>query len=492
MVNLVQELQSQGVPIHGIGMQMHVNIFVPSAAEVEQSIEAFAELGRVRITEMDMSLYNNDNDSYDSVPKDALVEQGYRYKDLFEVFTRQADNIDIVTFWGMADDHTWLKTWPTVRLNLPLLFDEQLQAKAAFWGIIDPTQLPVLIKKISIAEGTPEIDGQTETLWATQAWQLLTPDISFQTRWDENNLYVIIRTEGTENEVGLIEIFIDEGNDKTGAYDQYIVFTEGVCTDCADITFATFADETTSYLEAAISLGTSVGIRDELGFDLRITVAGSAEPISWNDKTHSQDTDTANYGTLRLTDAAKMTFAIQGTPIIDADEDEIWANATTETTAVWVLGSSGSTAEVKTMWDEENLYLYVVVTDVLLSKASRNVYEHDSFELYIDQNNGKTTSYEPDDGQYRINFDNELSFGGFGSEDRITSATKVTETGYIVELAIKLDAITPEPGMIIGYDFQVNNDENGNGSRDSVVTWNDPTHQTYLNLSRTGLLMFME
>jgi endo-1,4-beta-xylanase len=46
--------------------------------------------------------------------------------------------------------------------------------------------------------------------------------------------------------------------------------------------------------------------------------------------------------------------------------------------------------------------------------------------------------------------------------------------------------------MIIGYDFQVNNDEDGDGARDSVVTWNDPTHQTYLNLTRTGLLMFTE
>jgi endo-1,4-beta-xylanase len=47
-----------------------------------------------------------------------------------------------VTFWGLADDHTWLKTFPVARINLPLLFDEQLQAKPAYWGVVDPTKLP--------------------------------------------------------------------------------------------------------------------------------------------------------------------------------------------------------------------------------------------------------------------------------------------------------------------------------------------------------------
>ncbi|WP_370875848.1 sugar-binding protein [Caldalkalibacillus uzonensis] len=54
------------------------------------------------------------------------------------------------------------------------------------------------------------------------------------------------------------------------------------------------------------------------------------------------------------------------------------------------------------------------------------------------------------------------------------TATKIVEGGYIVEAAIRLDAIQPEEGTVIGFDFQVNDDADGNGVRDAVATWNDP------------------
>ena len=158
---------------------------------------------------------------------------------------------------------------------------------------------------------------------------------------------------------------------------------------------------------------------------------------------------------------------------------------------LWVLGQSGSTGLVKTLWDSQYLYLYAIVTDKLLSKAANNAYEQDSFEVFIDQNNAKTTTYQVDDGQYRINFDNETTFNGGASPDLLTSATKITPDGYIVELAIKFDAIEPQEGMLIGFDVQVNNDENGNGIRDSVVTWNDSTHQGYQNTSGLGVLLLI-
>jgi len=143
IVKVVGEMQANGVPIDGIGMQMHINIEYPTIAAIEETIKAYAELGEVHITELDMSLYKNDYDSYDTVPDEVLLKQGYRYEELFEVLRDQAEYIGSVTFWGMGDDHTWLKTFPTTRLNLPLLFDERLQAKYAYWGVVDPLQMPI-------------------------------------------------------------------------------------------------------------------------------------------------------------------------------------------------------------------------------------------------------------------------------------------------------------------------------------------------------------
>ncbi|MBE2223964.1 MAG: endo-1,4-beta-xylanase, partial [Anaerolineae bacterium] len=234
--NLVQTMQADGVPIDGIGMQMHVNIENPSAYATEQTIERFAELGEVHITEMDMSLYTNDTDSYSEVPEDLLVKQGYRYKALFEVFARQADKIDTVTFWGMADDHTWLKTWPIDRINLPLPFDEALQAKYAYWGIIDPDQLPVFTQVLESSQGTPEIDGMTETVWAAQAGiNLQASDsltTSFKTSWDAETLYLFVETQGGTADGETVDLFIDMNNGKTAVYEGdelHLTFQDGVC-----------------------------------------------------------------------------------------------------------------------------------------------------------------------------------------------------------------------------------------------------------------------
>ena len=155
---------------------------------------------------------------------------------------------------------------------------------------------------------------------------------------------------------------------------------------------------------------------------------------------------------------------------------------------MWVEGNSGATAKFRTLWDENHLYVYAIISDSLLSDASPNVWEQDSVEIFVDQNNGKTDVYQEDDGQYRMNFNNARSFGGHAGEDNFVSAAKVIEGGYVVEAAIRLDKIKPEKGTVIGFDLQVNNDEDGQGTRDSVVIWSDPTGQSYQNTSRFGVL----
>ena len=50
----------------------------------------------------------------------------------------------------------------------------------------------------------------------------------------------------------------------------------------------------------------------------------------------------------------------------------------------------------------------------------------------------------------------------------------------------------PIAGDIIGFDMQVNNDEDGNGSRDSVAIWNDTSGQSFQSTSSYGLLKFID
>jgi endo-1,4-beta-xylanase len=143
LYNLVTGMQSRGVPIDGVGHEMHSNIQYPSAQSIVDAVNLFSSLGLDnQITELDISVYTNNTSKYTTVPDSIIARQGYRYRDYLQGFRQLKGKLSSVTFWGLADDNTWLDTFPITRLDLPLLFDTQLQAKPAYWGIVDPSQLP--------------------------------------------------------------------------------------------------------------------------------------------------------------------------------------------------------------------------------------------------------------------------------------------------------------------------------------------------------------
>src|SRR5207247_594199 len=58
LYNLVSNLKSRGIPIDGVGHQMHSNIQFPSPQSVTDTINLFAGLGMDnQITELDISIY---------------------------------------------------------------------------------------------------------------------------------------------------------------------------------------------------------------------------------------------------------------------------------------------------------------------------------------------------------------------------------------------------------------------------------------------------
>jgi endo-1,4-beta-xylanase len=145
LFNLISDLKSRGVPVDGIGHQMHNNVDFPSMQAIIDTINMFWALGiENEITELDVSIYSGSNptifDEYALIPEELFIKQGYRYRAFFDAFRQLQGKISSVTFWGQADDHTWL-TSPT-RVNAPLLFDQSLKHKLAYLGVIDPSRLP--------------------------------------------------------------------------------------------------------------------------------------------------------------------------------------------------------------------------------------------------------------------------------------------------------------------------------------------------------------
>lgn len=140
---LIESLKAKGVPIHGIGLQAHWSIFHPNVSDLERTIVKFSKLGiTIQITELDISVYDGEQSDANLIKapiqftKEQEKKQIHQYKMIFEVFRKNKDSITGVTFWNISDRHSWLDNYPIRdRKNFPLLFDQNLKRKKAYWEI---------------------------------------------------------------------------------------------------------------------------------------------------------------------------------------------------------------------------------------------------------------------------------------------------------------------------------------------------------------------
>ncbi|MDR1583887.1 MAG: endo-1,4-beta-xylanase [Prevotellaceae bacterium] len=160
IVNMVKNLQSQGVKIDGIGMQGHCGLQFPNFNEFEKSLIAFSELGcKVSVTELDFSVlpapdphvgadvaagfeYQQSLNPYPDGLPDSVANQLYRrYNDFFALLLKHADHVDRVTLWGITDDASWRNDWPIHgRTDYALLFDRNYQPKPVVKELIELAQ----------------------------------------------------------------------------------------------------------------------------------------------------------------------------------------------------------------------------------------------------------------------------------------------------------------------------------------------------------------
>jgi len=127
--DLVQGLRAQGVPIDGVGLQMHVSASnAPSEANVAANVSRLAALGLlVNISEMDVRIR-------DLPAATRLETQRTAYRTLVSVCVAEP-RCDAVTFWGFTDAHSWIDA--QFGADDPLLFDDNYAAKPAYSGVFD-------------------------------------------------------------------------------------------------------------------------------------------------------------------------------------------------------------------------------------------------------------------------------------------------------------------------------------------------------------------
>jgi endo-1,4-beta-xylanase len=128
---LVRGLLAQGVPIDGVGLQMHIRAGGPPPdASVAANMRRLAALGlRVNISEMDVRVGDIGGGTTVNLNTQKAV-----YHSIVGVCVAEPA-CHAVTFWGFTDAHSWI--YNQYGPDAPLLFDAQYAAKPAFFGVLD-------------------------------------------------------------------------------------------------------------------------------------------------------------------------------------------------------------------------------------------------------------------------------------------------------------------------------------------------------------------
>ncbi|MCR4953580.1 MAG: endo-1,4-beta-xylanase [Treponema sp.] len=140
MYELVKGMLEREIPVHAVGLQMHISIKNPPVEQIEETINLFGSLGvKVLVTEMDVSAYESEKEARKEYTAELLEEQAQRYSELFECFKRCAKKgyLEKVILWGVTDSTSWKNFFPVPdRTDIPLLFNADGSAKPAFTRII--------------------------------------------------------------------------------------------------------------------------------------------------------------------------------------------------------------------------------------------------------------------------------------------------------------------------------------------------------------------
>jgi len=131
----LKDMLNQGVPIHGVGDQGHLDTqFGFSGARMQQDLERYASLGlKVAITEADVR--TNVDGPTTQVPTDSLAQfaQPFEFGQMLKAAMAVPDCLSF-TVWGFGDADSWVPGFFTGE-GFATIYDVNLQPKPAFFEL---------------------------------------------------------------------------------------------------------------------------------------------------------------------------------------------------------------------------------------------------------------------------------------------------------------------------------------------------------------------
>lgn len=127
----LRTMRQRGVPVHGLGLQMHISIGYPDNAQLAEALREVQKAGLLlHLSEVDVSV--NPLGKVVSPTPALLQRQADKLAFLVRTYLElpKAQQFG-VTFWGVSDQNTWIRYYFN-RDDYPLLFDDNYHPKPAF------------------------------------------------------------------------------------------------------------------------------------------------------------------------------------------------------------------------------------------------------------------------------------------------------------------------------------------------------------------------
>ena len=137
MVAMLDDFKSRGIPVDGVGFQMHTNIYGAPIEYIQASFKAIADRGYiVRISEMDVTVNNYNGPLLTNYLQ---LRQKDRYKRIVKAYLAAVPKAQRggITFWGLVDGESWVNYLDPNYRDWPLLFNDDYSPKPAFFGVVE-------------------------------------------------------------------------------------------------------------------------------------------------------------------------------------------------------------------------------------------------------------------------------------------------------------------------------------------------------------------
>ncbi|UAJ13578.1 endo-1,4-beta-xylanase [Aquirufa lenticrescens] len=139
ILDLVADLKKRKIPIHGLGLQMHINVD-SKHTEIARVIEQSAQTGlAIHFSELDIAVNPKNNPEY--------IYEASAQNELFTFIFKAYRAIPAkqkygITFWNVSDKDTWLRGYFKRPKEYPLLFDDNYAKKSGYISLINSLKTP--------------------------------------------------------------------------------------------------------------------------------------------------------------------------------------------------------------------------------------------------------------------------------------------------------------------------------------------------------------